>query len=1259
MITKRVNGQREEIPASFTAEEYTAMKKARMPKSFTAEEYQSLQSGENQNFRLDNPSPQPEPEQKKLTAENAWDAANDGVKQNTLMLLYNKQADRNTTPQEEQWIVEIEASRGSQHGFWLGNIETAGQMGSLVARSAEQSVKAGTVGATVGGTLGLIGGPGAPATVPAGMVAGGVGTFAASFPIFMAKNIYDVSRGEAWSELSLYNKENNLNLTYEQMNAAAGVVGLGVAALDIWSMGNVTKLFTPVGGQFAKKWLIASAARTMKNPSTIKGILAGGKNAAIAWIGEAVTEGMQKGIVELGLEGMRMWNEADFAEIAAGIGSSIATGAGGGSPPADIPAELNVDFPTTERMIEIWDKVVEEGVMAGKNMVLVSSVGGSVNIGSKIQEAVKGKKLVKDAELRFAENGATPQQIAEIRKSVPSEAIAQYEEQQQRKEQAIFKNAMNKIDTLENLTQEEQQSIGKHFGKDARAVAQGQRMELVREERDAIRGLEEKINYSDDQITDIQDSNKEADQADVVAKHKEQIVQVQEQMKARQANIERISGITRAVQQAKDKTTTLENRAGYYDSMANELEAYELGDSKEAEGFRKQADFAREDVITVQKELRKQKMMLLPKDSQQAKDVENMKNTLRSRKLPKPIRKALQAAYVNTTANVWSAMNSMFGPKVADEFNFEMEESSRNDAVDKVVERAEQEGARILKTKNFNATAIEMNNDRRKLTGPQGTVEVSTWDIMDLWTLNKNENSHMLLAEAYDMYQLQPLFDSLTDEQKAFADYLQAQVQPYFDVFNEWSIETQGVEIPNIPFYWPRKSIKIDGINTNDIFDHIKTVGEQPGPTKHRANSGVTPLPQNMWASFQQHIVEGEHVRHVSPKYERVKRALSDTQMKSIIENKFGKKVYGSTQALVDEMALNKISEHMDVISTGYGKLINNWAVAKIALSPTTFMRQLGSVTNYAEVMPAGEWATGFFGGLATPKQTFDFMWNNSEYIRRRYGRGYNEALADALEDAKKFGDKKIKLMKFLTSFGRTGDIGAIIYGGAPYVQNQITEYKQKNPNATEQEATNYAFAQLKKQTIRSQQSGLSSSLSVLQNSNNVFFRATMRFKNTPNQYVRKMVDAQIAIINGDITKKQYVKTMAVYGIIQPYLYVTLGEIITAPLRAIGGDDPDELMATYIERVFAKIATSPTAGIPVFGELIENVVMAIVAQDKRRAYHPVQIPVLDGFLHAIQMLTKNEISALDWMEIIAEIQEPIVPIPTGQIARYIDYVTED
>jgi len=47
------------------------------------------------------------------------------------------------------------------------------------------------------------------------------------------------------------------------------------------------------------------------------------------------------------------------------------------------------------------------------------------------------------------------------------------------------------------------------------------------------------------------------------------------------------------------------------------------------------------------------------------------------------------------------------------------------------------------------------------------------------------------------------------------------------------------------------------------------------------------------------------------------------------------------------------------------------------------------------------------------------------------------------------------------------------------------------------------------------------------------------------------------------------------------------------------------------------------------------------------------------FYTQYKCLTKNEISALDWMEIIAEIQEPIVPIPTGQIARYIDYVTED
>jgi hypothetical protein len=1193
----------------------------------------------------------PERPKDTISAENAYQAANDGVKIKTQMLLQKKWRDGNATPQDMEWIAQINSdlsSRG-ERGIFNSSIETGSQMVALVGQSAREAGYGAMAGGAVGGAVGG----------PVGAITGAGAMFTAGFPVFMAKNIYNMSVGEAFGELKEYNDANNLGLDDGQLGTASDIIGFGMMALDMWSMKNVGKMFAPAGSQVGKKFLIAQTAKAMKDPSVVKTLLSGGKDAFVAWLGETVTEGLQKGLVELGKEGARMYTEADFAEIAAGIGQAMATSAGGGASPTDMPAELNVDLPTSERIGEIWDTVHEEMKMAGKGMVGVSLLGGGVGTSVSARQASQDKKFIKDAELRLAENGATPQQVAEIHRSVPPEAIAQHEERQQRIEQETFKRAMNKIDTLEDLTTEEQTSIEKHFGDDARAVAQGQRMELVREERNAINELERKADYLDTQISDIQDEGLEAEQSDKIAKHKEQIVQVQEEMKVRQTNIERISGIARAIQQAKDKTETLGRRADYYDSLANELEAVERGDSKEAKALRKQAEFAREDAVTVQKELRKQKARLLPKDSQQAKDVENMKKTLRSRKMPKKIRKALQAGYVNTTANVWSAMNSMFGPKVADEFNFEMEESSRNDAVDAVIERAEQAGREILGVENFEATAIEMNSDRRKLVGPQGTVEVSTWDIMDLWNLNKNENSQMLLNEAYGEEQLAALFDSLTDQQKAFADYLQQEVSAYFEVFSEWSIESQGIAIPNIPNYWPRKSVKMDGSKENDVFDHMKTVGEQPGPTKHRANSGVTPIPQNMWSTFQRHVSEGEHVRHVSPKYERVKSALSDQKMKSIIENKFGKRVYATTQGLVDQMALNQVSEHMDMVSSGYGKLVNNWAVAKIALSPTTFARQLGSVTNYAEVMPAEEWATGFFDAVTSPKETFDFMWNNSEYIRRRFGRGYNEALADALEDAKKFGDKKIKLMKFLTSFGRTGDIGAIIYGGAPYVKNQIAEYKQKNPKATEQEATDYAFKQLKKQTIRSQQSGLSSSISILQNSKNPFMRAVLRFKNTPNQYVRKMADAQIALINGDITKRQYVKTMAVYGVIQPYLYVTLGEIITAPLRAIGGEEPEDLAATYAERVIAKLITSPTAGLPVLGSMIENLVMAAVAQEKRYAYRPFQLPVIDGILQATRMLTKDEITALDWMKIIAEIQEPLIPIPTGLAARYIDYTTED
>ena len=66
----------------------------------------------------------------------------------------------------------------------------------------------------------------------------------------------------------------------------------------------------------------------------------------------------------------------------------------------------------------------------------------------------------------------------------------------------------------------------------------------------------------------------------------------------------------------------------------------------------------------------------------------------------------------------------------------------------------------------------------------------------------------------------------------------------------------------------------------------------------------------------------------------------------------------------IENVSLNKTTERMDAVSGVLGKAVNNWVMAKIAVNPGVFAKQLISQINYAENMPTGAWAKDYFKGM-------------------------------------------------------------------------------------------------------------------------------------------------------------------------------------------------------------------------------------------------------------------------------------------------------
>jgi len=606
-------------------------------------------------------------------------------------------------------------------------------------------------------------------------------------------------------------------------------------------------------------------------------------------------------------------------------------------------------------------------------------------------------------------------------------------------------------------------------------------------------------------------------------------------------------------------------------------------------------------------------------------------------------------AYRKGFSNIYSMLNSIGGKAFAEAYNPELNESDRNVATYAKTLTMTKAAVKIYNEKNVLKIFETMSRKDYKITDVKDglTTDRSKLEIIDIYNSIKNEKKKADYSEAFGEDQVQSLLTNLTPQDEAFADSMQESVQEYREILNKRNIETTGRDLGDVENYWPATSE-----HTVSVIDDMRVQGETPSAAKERAKSPVIPIPKNAWYKAQRHIAQAEHVANISREYEALKRLFTDRKVKHAVTEKYGEDVYNTVMAQIDNISLNKQTERIDAVSKTFQKAINNWVTAKIALNPSTFVRQLMSVGNYAENMNPAEWTVGFFKGIAHPKATFDFVWNNDPSLEARFNKGYNEALAEALEGAKTISVNRHNWTKFLTSLVRSGDITAIVYGGHPLIKSELAKHGDMKK----------AINVFRQATLRSQQSGLASSVSQFQNSRNPFTRLFLAFKNTSNQYFRKMADAVISYQNGDISLEQFAKTMTIYAVIQPILYVSAGYATKIAFGALGSlvglrdDDEDfeELLEKFIDDVMVQLIVSPVNSIPLINDAVRAAGRKATGQ---KVYQFLSIPWLDDLERAGRAMLKTEVTGSDYLKMMSAILEPTTALPVGSGIRYYEILT--
>jgi hypothetical protein len=207
------------------------------------------------------------------------------------------------------------------------------------------------------------------------------------------------------------------------------------------------------------------------------------------------------------------------------------------------------------------------------------------------------------------------------------------------------------------------------------------------------------------------------------------------------------------------------------------------------------------------------------------------------------------------------------------------------------------------------------------------------------------------------------------------------------------------------------------------------------------------------------------------------------------------------------------------------------------------------------------------------------------------------------------------KLKDLCNTFIKMGDIGAIIFGGKPYI-----DYLIKEKGMSEDEA----IKQFILSTNRSQQSSAISSLSNFQvnMTRNPLGKLFIAFKNSPQQYIRMCGDAVVSCVNGDISKTQCAKLLFQFGYLQPFLYAvaTSGSLF----RWIFADDPDDLKQDAISSIF----NLGSDAIPFLENVYKYAVQRLIFKDK---YTPQTIPMIGDIQQEISRISKDDVTVGDYL----------------------------
>ena len=612
----------------------------------------------------------------------------------------------------------------------------------------------------------------------------------------------------------------------------------------------------------------------------------------------------------------------------------------------------------------------------------------------------------------------------------------------------------------------------------------------------------------------------------------------------------------------------------------------------------------------------------------EAKDIEELINIVQNKKEANFATKG----YINVVANLESTLNAIFNKDIKDRYGAEIlyAETQAQAWQHQQKQKFEKEVAKIYglpewcwdkKILDYLGEKHKYTEIRRKYDEKGELVKtrnvertLTKMDIIQAYIWSKNEVLEKRLINQFGEDTLNAMFDELSLEDVKLAEAMMNLAQSFYPLVNKAFINKYGLDLPKVSCYFPSTPERGSEV---DLYNDYSSKSLNNSFTKARAQSETQAMDfHNPVATLYNHIDGVAKFIFMSDSLDKANLRFKDLDLKRVIINKFGEDTYRTLEQELINITYKKEAPVFNGMNKIIDNMVGNWIQANVAVKPIVGLKQLLSANNYAVDMPYMTWQAGFLKALAHPKETIDYMMN-IPYIKARFeGSFSNEFLKQTIENSAFAMSKKLK--DACNMFIKIGDIGAIMFGGKPYI-----EYLIKEKGMSEEEA----IKQFILSTNRSQQSSAVSSLSNFQvnMTRNPMGKLFIAFKNSPQQYIRMCGDAIVSTANGDMTKTQCAKMLFQYGYLQPFFYAvaTSGSLLT---YLFTGDDDD-----LIKDASISVFNFGSDALPILGDIYKYALNRIAYKEK---YLPQTTPLLGDIQQEINKISKDDVSLADYLDAI-------------------------